>query len=166
MSKKLEDSIYSSVENNFEELKYIKKYLYDNPEIGGEEEKSSRILMDFLAKNGFEITENFHEIPWCFRACYDSGRPGLTVGMTAEYDALPEIGHGCGHNIIATAPAGAAVALKSSIDELGGKVVLYGTPAEECFVRKCDLAREGAFGPDEKVLFLHSGGAGGLFAVS
>ena len=155
MSKKLEDSIYSSVENNFEELKYIKKYLYDNPEIGGEEEKSSRILMDFLAKNGFEITENFHEIPWCFRACYDSGRPGLTVGMTAEYDALPEIGHGCGHNIIATAPAGAAVALKSSIDELGGKVVLYGTPAEECFVRKCDLAREGAFDELDFCLNVH-----------
>ena len=55
------------------------------------------------------------------RAAYDSGRPGVSVGMTAEYDALPEIGHGCGHNIIATAPTGAAVALKSAIDDLGGK---------------------------------------------
>ncbi len=155
MSKKLEDGIYSSVESNFEELKYIKKYLYDNPEVGGEEEKASRILCDFLIKNGFEVTENFHDIPWCFRAAYDSGRPGVSVGMTAEYDALPEIGHGCGHNIIATAPMGAAVALKSVIDELGGKVVLYGTPAEECFVRKCDLAREGAFKEIDFCLNIH-----------
>ena len=145
MSKELKDSIFNSVESNFEELKAIQKYLYDNPEVGGEEEKASRILCDFLKNNGFEVTENFHGIPWCFRAAYDSGRPGVSVGMTAEYDALPEIGHGCGHNIIATVPTGAAVALKSAIDDLGGKVVLYGTPAEECFVRKCDLAREGAF---------------------
>ena len=155
MSKELKDSIFNSVESNFEELKAIKKYLYDNPEVGGEEEKASRILCDFLKNNGFEVTENFHGIPWCFRAAYDSGRPGVSVGMTAEYDALPEIGHGCGHNIIATAPTGAAVALKSAIDDLGGKVVLYGTPAEECFVRKCDLAREGAFKEVDFCLNVH-----------
>ncbi|MBQ1484548.1 MAG: M20 family metallopeptidase [Eubacterium sp.] len=155
MNEQLREGIKRSVEANFEELKAIKKYLYDNPEVGGEEEKSSRVLIDFLRKNGFEVTEDFHNIPWCFRAAYDSGRPGVSVGMTAEYDALPEIGHGCGHNIIATAPCGAAVALKAAVDELGGKVVLYGTPAEECFVRKCDLAREGAFDEIDFCLNIH-----------
>ena len=155
MNKDLKDSIYKSVESNFEELKSIKKYLYDNPEVGGEEEKASTVLTGFLRKNGFDITLPFHDIPWCFRAAYDSGRPGVSVGMTAEYDALPEIGHGCGHNIIATAPTGAAVALKEAVDELGGKVVLYGTPAEECFVRKCDLAREGAFEEVDFCLNVH-----------
>ncbi|MBR3212863.1 MAG: M20 family metallopeptidase [Firmicutes bacterium] len=155
MNEQLREGIKRSVEANFEELKAIKKYLYDNPEVGGEEEKSSRILIDFLRKNGFEVTEDFHNIPWCFRAAYDSGRPGVSVGMTAEYDVLPEIGHGCGHNIIATAPCGAAAALKAAVDELGGKVVLYGTPAEECFVRKCDLAREGAFDEIDFCLNIH-----------
>lgn len=155
MKEQLKKGIKESVEKNFEELKRIKKYLYDNPEVGGEEEKASRALCDFLIANGFDVTENFHDIPWCFRAAYDSGRPGVSVGMTAEYDALPEIGHGCGHNIIATAPMGAAVALKESVDELGGKVVLYGTPAEECFVRKCDLAREGAFDEIDFCLNIH-----------
>ena len=155
MNEHLREGIKRSVEANYEELKAIKKYLYDNPEVGGEEEKSSRILIDFLRKNGFEVTEDFHNIPWCFRAAYDSGRPGVSVGMTAEYDALPEIGHGCGHNIIATAPCGAAAALKAAVDELGGKVVLYGTPAEECFVRKCDLAREGAFDEIDFCLNIH-----------
>ena len=166
MSKELKDSIFNSVESNFEELKAIKKYLYDNPEVGGEEEKASRILCDFLKNNGFEVTENFHGIPWCFRAAYDSGRPGVSVGMTAEYDALPEIGHGCGHNIIATAPTGAAVALKSAIDDLGGKVVLYGTPAEECFVRKCDLAREGAFKEVDFCLNVHPFGKNVALVIS
>ncbi|MCR5182296.1 MAG: M20 family metallopeptidase [Clostridia bacterium] len=155
MKDLLKEGIFCSVESNYEELKAIKKYLYDNPEVGGEEEKASRILCDFMKKNGFDVTENFHDIPWCFRAAYDSGRPGVSVGMTAEYDALPEIGHGCGHNIIATAPMGAAVALKKAVDELGGKVVLYGTPAEECFVRKCDLAREGAFKEIDLCLNIH-----------
>ena len=155
MNEHLREGIKRSVEANYGELKAIKKYLYDNPEVGGEEEKSSRILIDFLRKNGFEVTEDFHNIPWCFRAAYDSGRPGVSVGMTAEYDALPEIGHGCGHNIIATAPCGAAAALKAAVDELGGKVVLYGTPAEECFVRKCDLAREGAFDEIDFCLNIH-----------
>ena len=155
MKERLKESIICSVDNNFEELRSIKKYLYDNPEIGGEEEKASRIMVEYLRKNGFDVTENFHDIPWCFRACYDSGRPGVSVGMTAEYDALPEIGHGCGHNIIATAPMGAAAALKESVDELGGRVVLFGTPAEECFVRKCDLAREGAFGEIDFCLNIH-----------
>ena len=155
MNEHLREGIKRSVEANYEELKAIKKYLYDNPEVGGEEEKSSRILIDFLRKNGFEVTEDFHNIPWCFRAAYDSGRPGVSVGMTAEYDALPEIGHGCGHNIIATAPCGAAAALKAAVDELGGKVVLYGTPAEECFVRKCDLAREGAVDEIDFCLNIH-----------
>ena len=63
MSKELRDGIFNSVESNFEELKAIKKYLYDNPEVGGEEEKASRILCDFLKNNGFEVTENFHGIP-------------------------------------------------------------------------------------------------------
>ena len=84
MSKELRDSIFSSVESNFEELKSIKKYLYDNPEVGGEEEKASRILCDFLRKNGFDVTENFHDIPWCFRAAYDSRRPGDGAHSTED----------------------------------------------------------------------------------
>ena len=156
--ERLKQHIMAAVEEQFAALKEIKQFLYENPEVGGEEEKASAILIDYLRKNGFQVIADFHDIPWCFRACYDSGKPGLTVGMTAEYDALPEIGHGCGHNIIATAPAGAAVALKEVADELGGKVVLYGTPAEECFVRKCDLAREGAFDELDFCLNVHPSG--------
>ena len=106
MDRRREKEICDWINTNFEDLRRIKKYLYDNPEVGGEEEKSSRLLMDYLAENSFQITEDFHNIPWCFRAVYDSGRPGVSVGITAEYDALPEIGHGCGHNHIAATKIG------------------------------------------------------------
>jgi len=155
MNKELQNEIITSVENQLYELKYIKKYLYENPEIGGTEEKSSRILISYLRDRGFDVTENFCNIPWAFRACYDSGRPGVSIGMTAEYDALPEIGHACGHNIIATASAGAAVSLKEACDKYGGKILLFGTPAEENLDRKLDMIEAGAFQEMDVCLNIH-----------
>ena len=155
MNEILKKKIMDSVEKNLPELKEIRDYLYENPEVGCEEEKSSAIMIKSLREHGFEVTENFHQIDYCFRAVYDSGKPGPSIGMTAEYDALPEIGHGCGHNIIATAPMGAAFALKEVLDETGGKVVLFGTPAEECFVRKVDLCKAGAFGEVDVAMTVH-----------
>lgn len=155
MSKTLEEGIKNSIDEQFETLKGIKSYLYEFPETGGEEEKSSALLIAYLRKHGFEVTEDYCDIPWCFKAVYDSGRPGAAVGYTAEYDALPEIGHACGHNIIATAPTGAAIALRESIDELGGKVILYGTPGEENLDCKIDMAKAGAFGEVDVLINIH-----------
>ncbi len=155
MDQHLKERIVRSVEDQLYELKYIKRYLYENPEIGGEEERSSRILVSYLRDRGFDVSENYCNVPWCFRACYDSGRPGVSIGMTAEYDALPEIGHACGHNIIATASSGAAVALKDAVDALGGKVILYGTPAEENMDRKLDLIDCGVFSEVDVCLNIH-----------
>ena len=155
MDRTTRDGIIRCVEDQLYELKYIKRYLYENPEIGGTEEKSSSILVSYLRDRDFEVTENFCDIPWAFRACYDSGRPGVSIGMTAEYDALPEIGHACGHNIIATAPMGACVALKDAVDKFGGKVILYGTPAEENLDRKLDMIEAGAFEEVDVCLNIH-----------
>lgn len=155
MIKTPEENIKISIEEQLDTLKEIKLFLYDNPEIGGEEEKASAILIGYLREHGFTVTEDFCGIPWCFRAVYDSGRPGVSIGLTAEYDALPEIGHACGHNIIATAPTGAAVALKDAVDSLGGKVILYGTPGEENLDRKIDLVNAGAFAEIDVCLNMH-----------
>ncbi len=151
----LKDEMLSSVDSQLDELLNIKKYIFEHPEIGGEEELSSGILVDYMRAHGFSVTENFCHIPWCFRAAYDSGRPGPTIGLTAEYDALPEIGHACGHNIIATAPAGAAVALKHAANHFGGKIILFGTPAEENLDRKIDLIKAGAFAEMDVCLNIH-----------
>ena len=151
----LKNRAASEVTKSMPELKRIRDYLYQNPEVGGTEEKASALLMRTYKEHGFEVTEDFHKIPYCFRAVYDSGKPGPSIGLTTEYDALPEIGHGCGHNIIATAPMGAAFALKSVLDEIGGKVVVFGTPAEECFVSKVQLAGEGAFKEVDVAMTVH-----------
>ena len=153
--EELKQTAVQEVARHMPELKKIRDYLYQNPEVGGTEEKAEALLTKTYEAHGFEVTRDFHRIPYCFRAVYDSGRPGPSIGLTSEYDALPEIGHGCGHNIIATAPMGAAFALKAVLDEIGGKVVVFGTPAEECFVSKVQLSNEGAFKEVDIAMTVH-----------
>lgn len=153
--EQLKNQALQTVAKNMPGLKKIRDYLYENPEVGGTEEKAYALLTRTLRDHGFEITEFFHKIPYCFRAVYDSGKPGPSVGLTLEYDALPEIGHGCGHNIIATAPLGAAFALKEVLPETGGRIVVFGTPAEECFVSKVQLTQEGAFKEVDVAMTIH-----------
>lgn len=155
MNSELQKKILNTVEKNLPELYEIRNYLYENPEVGGEEEKAYALLTRTLKDHGFAVTENFHGIDHCFRAVADSGKSGPVIGLTAEFDALPGMGHGCGHNIIATAPMGAAFALQSIIEETGGKVVLFGTPGEECICSKVPLAEEGAFDEVDVVMTVH-----------
>ena len=155
MESKIKSKILQTVQQNLPELYEIRNYLYENPEVGGEEEKAYRLLTESLKKHGFVVTENFHGIDHCFRAVADSGKAGPSIGLTAEFDALPAMGHGCGHNIIAAAAMGAAFALQSVLEESGGKVVLFGTPGEECICSKVPLAQEGAFDQVDVAMTVH-----------
>lgn len=155
MDIKLKEKIIASVEQNMEELKSIRTYLYENPEIGGQEEKASALLIQTMQEHGFEVTAPILDIPYSFQAVYNSGMEGPSIGLTCEYDALPSMGHGCGHNIIATAPMGAAFALQEAVKETGGKVILFGTPAEECFVTKAPMAENGVFSQIDVAMTIH-----------
>ena len=112
--------------------------------------------MDLLKKHGFEVEENYLEIKTAFRGEYDSKKPGSTIGYIAEYDALPGIGHGCGHNILGTTSTGAGIVLSKLVDEIGGKVVVLGTPAEETSGAKVEMAEKGAFKSDIALTILPS----------
>lgn len=155
MKEAMKQVVLQTVEENLPELKSIRTFLYENPEVGGTEEKASALLTKTLKEHGFSVDAPVHEIPYSFRAVYDSGKAGRTIGLTCEYDALPEIGHGCGHDIIATAPMGAAFALQKVVDMVGGRVILYGTPAEECFVSKCQMTDEGVFDEADVMMTVH-----------
>ena len=155
ITEELKNLIITEVERILPELISIKKFLYENPEVGGEEEKSSARLIEMAKAHGLTIEAPILNIPYSFRAYYDSGRPGPVIGLTAEYDALPGIGHGCGHNIIATAPLGAAIALAAVTERIGGKVILFGTPGEECLVTKAQMAREGVFDEVDVAMTIH-----------
>ena len=158
MKEELKQRILESVENDFKELLEIKQYLYENPEVGGTEVLTSARLIQFLKDRGFSVTSPVIDIPYSFRAVYDSGMPGAVIGLTAEYDALPEIGHGCGHNIICTTALGAANALKKVVSQVGGKVIVYGTPGEENVCSKVAMAQEGVFSEADIVMTAHPNG--------
>lgn len=153
--------IKSLIEDNTEGYMEIVNTLYENPEIGNEEFESMKLLVDYLDKAGFE-TESGYIVPTGFLGTYDSGKPGPTIAFMSEYDALPEIGHGCGHNLIAAIGVAAGEALKAVIDEYGGKVLVVGTPAEENFGGKVSMADAGVFDDVDVALMVHPGNKNGV----
>ena len=123
--------ILDFIENNKYDYVEISHRIHERPELGNEEIFASRTLIDQLRANRFEIETDIAGHATGFIATYDSDMTGPVIGFLAEYDALPGLGHACGHNIIGTASVLAAVALKEVVDEIGGKVVVLGCPAEE-----------------------------------
>ncbi|MBE6067307.1 MAG: M20 family metallopeptidase [Clostridium lundense] len=114
--------------------KYIKisHQIHDNPEIGNQEFFASRLLADTLADAGFSVERAVAGHDTSFIARKKSTKlEGPTIGFLAEYDALPGLGHACGHNMIGTISTAAAISLSCLLDEIGGEVVVLGTPAEE-----------------------------------
>lgn len=129
MSSKQE--ILDYIENKKYDYVEISHRIHERPELGNEEIFASRTLIDQLRANDFEIEMDIAGHATGFIATYQSEKEGPTIGYLAEYDALPGLGHACGHNIIGTASVLAGIALKQVIDHVGGKVVVLGCPAEE-----------------------------------
>lgn len=154
-------TIIESIENNVDGYMEIVNTLYENPEIGNEEFESMKLLVDYLEKAGFE-TKSGYVVPTGFLGTYDTNKSGPTIAFMCEYDALPDIGHGCGHNLIAAIGLAAGEALKEVIDEYGGKVLVVGTPAEENFGGKVSMADAGVFDDVDVALMIHPGNKNGL----
>ena len=158
---KAAEIVQASVEENIKAYMDIAQTLYDNPEIGNEEFESMKLLVNYLEQAGFE-TQSGYVVPTGFLGTYDSNKPGPTIAFMSEYDALPEIGHGCGHNLIAAIGVAAGEALKAVIDEYGGKVLVVGTPAEENFGGKVSMADAGVFDDVDVALMVHPGSRNGV----
>jgi amidohydrolase len=141
------------VELQRQQLIQLSLNIHDNPELGFEEEKASAWLTGYLEDSGFHVEQGIVGLATAFRATYGQGSP--RIALLAEYDALPKIGHGCGHNIIATSAVGAGVASKPVIDQLGGSVVVLGTPAEESIGGKIDMVNAGAFKEIDITMMVH-----------
>ncbi len=129
MSEK--QNILDYIENNKYEYVEMSHRIHERPELGNEEIFASRTLIDTLKANGFEIETDIAGHATGFIATYESDKEGPVIGFLAEYDALPGLGHACGHNIIGTASTLGGIALKQVIDHIGGSVVVLGCPAEE-----------------------------------
>ena len=128
----LKTLILSNIEHNKKNYIEVSHHIHENPEIGNHEFFASNILTETLKKEGFSIEKSVagHATSFIARKISNKNK-GTTIGFLAEYDALPNLGHACGHNIIGATSIAAAIGLSKVIDEVGGEVVVLGTPAEE-----------------------------------
>ena len=154
----MKEILYNEGQLIKERLAEISDYIYRNPELGNEEYKAVEALTTFLKEHGFEIECPYSGMNTAFKATFDSGKEGMTVGYLCEYDALPKIGHGCGHNMIGVMSAGAGVVLSKVLSEIGGKIIVYGTPAEETNGGKVILTEAGAFDELDAAMIVHPDG--------
>src|SRR4030095_1463397 len=125
----------------------ISHQIHATPELCFHEEQAAGWLSDFLARQGAAVERGVGGLPTAFRATIVGRGPGPTIAIMAEYDALPNIGHACGHNVIATAGTGAGAAIAGACGPLPspGRVQVIGTPAEEGGAGKVRLLDAGIF---------------------
>jgi amidohydrolase len=140
-------------------LEDIAKYLYENPELGSEEFKAFEKITKVLEKHDFDVEKGVYSMPTAFVASFKGKKDGPKVAVLAEYDALPGVGHGCGHDLIAASAVGAGIAASKAISGLEGEILVIGTPAEEGHGpsggSKVIMANKGLFDDIEGVIMLH-----------
>ena len=156
MAADLKKVVSSAIDEDTEELRKLSGEIWSNPELNFKEYKAHDLLTGFLEKKGFSVERSYTGIETAFRATFGSGRPNVCV--ICEYDALPEIGHACGHNLIAEAGVAAGLGLKAALESSNapkGRLTVMGTPAEEGAGGKEYLIRNGAFEDVDIALMVH-----------
>ncbi len=150
------DIAFSCIDRNTQDLRLLSENIWKNPELCYEEHQAHRYLTDYLETQGFVVTRGYCNLPTSFKAT--AGNKGTTnVCVICEYDALPGIGHACGHNLIAEAGIAAGLGLKEAIEVggLSGQVTVIGTPAEEGGGGKIELIKNGGFDGVSIALMVH-----------
>src|SRR5437763_10256959 len=127
--------------------------IHSHPELAFEEERAAAWVGESLAAGGFEVENGVCDLPTALIATAGSGP--MVVAVCAEYDALPGIGHACGHNVIAATAVGAGLALAPLVDDLDLRVTILGTPAEEGGGGKVFLLERGAFEGVDAAMMVH-----------
>lgn len=156
---KLKEELYKIEDMLKKDIEKVSDYIFKNPELGCEEYKACKYLIENLKENGFRVQENYCGMATAFRAEIGSGSP--KIAFLAEYDALPgygkekKPGHACGHNWIAATTYGSVLALSKLAEKINGTVVLLGTPAEETIGGKVPMVEQGAFDDIDIALQMH-----------
>jgi amidohydrolase len=153
MTLNVKDVVRAEVTGLGDSLIELSHQIWDHPELAFEEERTSETCATMLADAGFAVTRGVAGLPTAFVAEYGSGP--LTVGICVELDALPEIGHACGHNVIAAAGVGAGLGLAPVADDLGLTVRVFGTPGEELVGGKIIMLEGGAFDGVHLAMMVH-----------
>jgi amidohydrolase len=153
-AQKLKRRVCEAVDDMREELLGLSHAIHANPELSFEEREAAALLVGAIEQAGLAVVPGAYSLETAFEAEF-GGASGPCVALLAEYDALPDIGHACGHNLIATASIGAGLALARVADHLPGRIRILGTPAEERGGGKELMAREGAFDGVDAALMMH-----------
>ncbi len=149
--------VAQAVDRLADDLERLSHQIHANPELAFKEEKASAWLTEFLEKQGAQVERGVGGLPTAFRATIPGQGPGPTIAIMAEYDALPNIGHACGHNVIAASGAGAGAALAAALQTLpfSGRIQVIGTPAEEGGAGKVKLMEAGVFDGVDAAMMIH-----------
>ncbi|ANZ46280.1 M20 family metallopeptidase [Cloacibacillus porcorum] len=147
-------NITEILETKKDSILELEKFLYNNPEIEMEEFKAKEKFITLLRRENFTVESDIAGLPTAFVAHKSSGA-GPSIGIMAEYDALPGMGHACGHNLIGAMGFGTAVVLAEMLEELNGSVYLFGSPAEETGRGKPGLLREGWLKKADVAMMVH-----------
>ena len=164
----MKEQVNAEVDALGSRLTEMSDWIADNPEYGCEEFQASQLLSDELKKHGFKVEKPYLDMKTAFKATYKGKSGGPKIAILGEYDALEGIGHGCGHNQIGTAAAGAGIALSKIMDNLKGEIVVFGCPAEEnrkggppggwpCQGSKRDMCVGGSFDDVDAAIMIHPG---------
>jgi amidohydrolase len=153
----LKATVIREIETRYQQLGELSRKIHDNPEVAFKEKKAAAWLAGYLEESGFSVEKGICGLPTSFRSEYGKGKP--VIAILAEYDALPKVGHACGHNLIATSAVAAGVASRSAVDKLGGSILVIGTPAEEFYGGKVIMAESGAFDNIDLAMIVHPGGS-------
>ncbi|HEY2725285.1 MAG TPA: M20 family metallopeptidase [Pseudonocardiaceae bacterium] len=146
-------TLAAAVERRADALRALSHRIHAEPELAFAEHRSAATVADAVEGEGFQVERGVAGLDTAFTATYGSGE--LVIGLCAEYDALPEIGHACGHNIIAASSTGAALALREVADRLDVTIKLIGTPAEEAGGGKVLLLERGVFDDVAMAMMVH-----------
>ena len=147
----------AAVEDARDEILDLSHRIHASPEFAFEEHQAAGWVAEVLARHGFAVEHPAGRLATAVRATRKGGRggPGPRIGILAEYDALPGLGHGCGHNTMAASGVGAAIALAAIADDLPGEIVFFGTPAEERGSGKQFMIEDGLFDGIDAALMFH-----------
>jgi len=154
----LQQQIITAIDGAAETIQAVSHQIHARPELGYQEVFASDLLARTFERFGFRVERGFAGIPTAFcarKAPAASGSAGRKVAFLAEYDALPELGHACGHNVIASSALAAGIGLGAVVDQAGGEVWVIGTPAEETDGAKCYMVERNAFAGLDAALMVH-----------
>ena len=155
--ERLLSKVEKTIDNCSHEAIALSDHLANHPEVSEHEFESSKKHVELLSRHGFEVEYPFLGIPTAFCATKSNGE-GAKVALLVEYDALPEIGHACGHCLHGAMSTLAAIGLASVFDEVKGELRVIGTPAEETNGAKVTMAEQGVFDDLDLAIMIHSSG--------